>query len=93
MKTSIIISGQISGNFKLRSAIVTAECEEVRGMHNSIYLNFKSKKAAVKALSEGFQYFCRHMPEEKGRMSGFRYSRGSSLYWDASQAILKTERE
>jgi hypothetical protein len=88
MKTSIIISGQINGNFKLRSAIITADCEEKKGMFNSIILVFKSKQAATKALSQGYQAFCKEMPEEKGNMSGFRYSRGSALYWDASKAVL-----
>jgi hypothetical protein len=90
MKTEIVISGQIMGNSKLRSAIITAECEERRGMFNSYILTFKSKKEATKALSQGYQSMCREMPEEKGASSGIRYSRGSSLSYDASRAVIST---
>lgn len=89
MKTSITISGQINGNFKLRNAIVTADCQEKKGMFNSIILEFESKKAAIKALSGGYQYMCREMPEEKGGMSGIRYSRGYALSYDASRAVIQ----
>lgn len=88
MKTSIFISGQINGNFKLRNAIITSDCKEKKGMFNSIILEFKSKKAAVKGLSQGYQHFCKEMPEERGNISGFRYSIGSALYYDASKAVL-----
>lgn len=87
MKTEIIITGQISGNFKLRNAIITAECEEKR-VFNNIVLTFKTKESAVNALSEGYQYMCREMPEEKGKMSGIRYTRGCSLSYDASRAVI-----
>lgn len=87
MKTEIIITGQISGNFKLRNAIITAECEEKR-VFNNIVLTFKTKESAVNALSEGYQYMCKEMPEEKGKMSGIRYTRGCSLSYDASRAVI-----
>lgn len=90
MKTSIVISGQISGNLKLRNAIITADCIEEKGQFNTIILNFKTKGEAVKALSDGYQSFCVEMPEEKGCMAGFRYTRGHALYWDASQAVINT---
>ena len=92
MKTTITISGQISGTLRLRNVIITSDCKESRVIPNSIVLIFSSKKQAVKALSEGYQRFCREMPEEKGRFSGFRYSRGSALYWDASKAILSVDK-
>lgn len=88
MKTTIHITGAISGNAKLRNKIVTAECEVLRGMFNSHILNFPSKKAAVKALSNAYQSFCNEYPEEKNRISGFKYSRGNSLSWDASRAVI-----
>lgn len=88
MKTEIIISGQISGNHKLRSAIVTAECQERKGMFYSIILTFPTKKAAKKALSTGYQYMIREMPEEKKGLGGINYSRGYSLAWDASIAKI-----
>lgn len=76
------------GNSRLRSAIITADCEERRGMFNSYILTFKSKKAATNALSVAYQSFCKEMPEEKNRISGFNYSRGLSLSWDASRAAI-----
>lgn len=86
MKTSIHISGQINGNFKLRSAIITANCEEKKGMFNAIELVFPTKKAAVKALSEAYQSFVRD-GERKG-LGGITYSRGYSLGYDASTAKI-----
>jgi len=88
MKTEIIISGQIMGNSKLRNAIITADCEE-RKDFNNIILTFKTKESAVNALSESYQYMCREMPEEKGKMTGIRYTRGYSLSYDASKAIIQ----
>lgn len=88
MKTEIVISGQISGNFKLRSAIITAECQERKGMFYSIILAFPTKKAATKALSTGYQRMIREMPEEKNRIGGINYNRGYSLSWDASRAKI-----
>jgi hypothetical protein len=86
MKTSIFISGQIGGNSKLRNAIITADCEEKRGMFNAIELIFPSKKAAIKALSEAYQSFVRG-GERKG-IGGITYSRGYSLGYDASTAKI-----
>ena len=90
MKTEIVITGQISGNSKLRNSIVTADCEEKRYGSGNYSIQFPTKKAAIKALSEGYQYLCREMPEEKGKMSGIRYSRGYSLAYDASRAVITT---
>lgn len=88
MKTEIIISGQISGNSKLRNAIITVDCEE-RKYFNSIILTFKTKESAINALSDAYQCMCREMPEEKGKTSGIRYLRGYSLAYDASKAIIQ----
>lgn len=88
MKTSIYISGQINGNFKLRNAIITAECEEKKGMFNAIELIFPTKGAAKKALSAGYKSLVNDQPEMNGRFGGIRYSAGSSLYYDASTAKI-----
>lgn len=88
MKTEIYITGQIMGNSKLRSAIITADCDERRGMFNSYILTFATKGAALKALSNAYKSFCREMPEEKNQFSGFKYSRGHALSWDASRAVI-----
>lgn len=89
MKTEIIITGQISGNFKLRNAIVTADCEEKKRF-NDIILTFKTKESAINALSQGYQYMCSEMPKERGKISGIRYTRGCSLSYDASRAVIST---
>lgn len=88
MKTEIHITGQISGNHRLRNAIISHDCEERKGMFNSYILTFKTKESAINALSRGYQYMCREMPEEKGRISGIRYTRGHSLAYDASRAVI-----
>lgn len=88
MKTEIRITGQISSIHRLRNAIITAECEEKRGMFNSYILTFRTKESAINALSQGYQYMCREMPEEKGKMSGIRYTRGSRLAYDAGEAVI-----
>lgn len=88
MKTAIHITGQIMGNSKLRSAIITAECNEKRGMFNSYILEFKTRESAINALSKGYQYMCKEMPAEKGKISGIRYTRGHSLAYDASRAVI-----
>jgi hypothetical protein len=31
---------------------------------------------------------CNEMPEEKGKTSGIRYTRGHSLAYDASRAVI-----
>lgn len=77
------------GNSRLRSAIIAPECTERKGMFNSIILEFPNKYAAVNALSLGYQYLCREMPEEKNKMSGIRHSPGYSLSYDTSRAVIQ----
>lgn len=87
MKTEIHITGQIMGNSRLRSAIITAECKETSSQGRYI-LTYPSKASAIAALSKGYQYMCNNMPEEKGKISGIRYTRGYSLSYDASKAVI-----
>ncbi len=91
MKTEIHITGQIMGNSRLRSAIITSDCTERRGMFNAYILVFQTKASAINALSKGYQYMCREMPEEKGKISGIRYTRGHSLSYDASRAVIQED--
>lgn len=91
MKTEIHITGQIMGNSRLRSAIITANCQEKRGMFSGYILTFPTKESAIDALSKGYQYLCKEMPEEKGKISGINYSRGSSLSYDASRAVIQED--
>jgi hypothetical protein len=68
----------------LRSVIKDYNCEETRGMFNSVTLTFKTKKEAVKALSEGRKYL-------KSNDKDYRYSYGYSLSYDAATAIISNE--
>lgn len=81
MKTTIKIEGQISGNFKLRSAISNHKSTEEKGMFNSIYLHFSTKKDAYKALSEGRKWL-------KSEGEDFSYSPKYFLSYDASTAKI-----
>lgn len=88
MKTSIFISGQINGNSTLRNAIITAECEEKKGMFNSITLVFPTKKAAEKAMWEAYKSL--RQDKQDAQASMLRYSRGYISY-DASTAKVSEE--
>lgn len=87
--TEIVITGQISGNFKLRNAIITADCTERTGLPNAIILTFLTKKAAVNALSQGYRHLVNMEPEQKGRMGGIKYLRAHALAYDASRAVIE----
>lgn len=89
MKTSIVISGQVSGNHTLRNAIVSDNSEEKKTMFYGYELVFPTKKAAKKALWKAYRYLCANEPEMRGSMAGIRYSKSGALYYDASQAELQ----
>lgn len=90
MKTSIVISGQISGNHTLLNAIVTHECERKDLMFNNYRLTFATKKAARKALWDGFNYLKRTLDEPNvGSIAGLNYSKFGQLTWDASRAVIE----
>jgi hypothetical protein len=86
MKTSIEISGQISGNSTLANAINTFDSEMKRTMFNGYKITFKTKKAAKKALWEAFKYLRNEEPEFA--RGGIFYSKHGSLRYDASYAKL-----
>ena len=82
MTTKIIITGGISSIYKLRSVLIDYNVEEARGMFNSFILTFKTKKEAVKALSQGRKYL-------KSDDQDYRYSPGLMLSYDSATAIIK----
>ena len=85
MKTSIIISGQIGGNFTLKAAVGGAGLIEVKNrMFNSFELVYETKKAAKKALREGYKHI-RYTEDNPGRLT---YNKFGQLYYDASKAEL-----
>lgn len=85
MKAKIEITGQISGNFRLRNAVITPDCEEYRGMFNSFILKFRTKKDAYKALWEGYKYLRREYPDPY-----LHYNKKKSLSYDASIAKISS---
>ena len=89
MKTQISITGQVNGNCKLKTAIITNDCTVKKHFQN-FTLTFPTKKAAIKALSEGWKYLLRNEDnmEWAKSISGISYSRGYSLSYDASVAKI-----
>jgi hypothetical protein len=87
MKTSITISGQISGNFKLLNAIASFESETKKLQFNNYEVIFPTKKQAVKALSAAFQQL-KSDELEYYNEGGINYSRASFLEYDASTATI-----
>jgi hypothetical protein len=86
MKTKIIITGQINGNFILKSAIKTWDCEDSRLPFNGFKLVFNTKKEAKKAMWEVFKYLKQNEPDFVS-MDDYSAKRGVILY-DASRAEL-----
>lgn len=87
MRTTIIVSGQISGNIRLLNAIVTYECTRRDIGFNNYAIDFPTKKAAKKALWDAFKSLRAAEPEfAKG---GIWYSKSGSLSYDASRAEIK----
>lgn len=89
MKSTITITGQISGNFRLRSALVGNSTTEEKTMFNGFRLHFGTKKEAVKAMRDAYNSLCRDEPEMKGRLSGISVDKGRTyLRYDASSAKI-----
>lgn len=87
MKTTINVMGQISGNFKLASALQTWESEQRSTMFNGFSITYPTRKQAYKALWEAYKKLRADEPEfAKGGMS---YSPKQSLTYDASQATIQ----
>ena len=82
MTTQIIITGQIGSIYTLRSVLMDYNAQEARGMFNSYILIFKTKKEAVKALSNGRKYL-------KADDKQYSYAAGNMLRYDAATAIIK----
>jgi len=91
MKTEIRITGQIFGNGRLarRITAVGNRIESVRnGMFYSHIIIFETKRAAKQALWKAFTSLCAEEPGLRNKFGGIRYSPGSTLHYDASQAVI-----
>ncbi len=87
MKTTIVIKGQISGNFRLLSAIQTSGSESHQTNFNGFKIVFRTKKEAKKALWEGFKYLKNEEPDFA--RGGILYSKYGTLRYDASCATIE----
>lgn len=90
MKCSIIITGQISGNFTLKRAI-GGYFEEKRTMFNGFELFFKTKKEAKKELWEAYKFL--RSDKTDAQNSRLSYSKYGTLSYDASTAKIVTTNE
>jgi len=91
MRTEIRITGQINGNHMLANRIsaVGNRIEDIRnGMFYSKIIVFETKRAAKKAMWKAFTSLCAEELGQRNKFGGIRYSSGSALYYDASQAII-----
>jgi len=91
MKTSIIISGQIGGNYLLKNALNSDDLLDTKNlMFNNFELVYMSKSSAKKALWEGFKYLKTTLDNPMiGCITGLRYDKYGALYYDASQAKIQ----
>ena len=85
MKTSIEITGQINGNHRLLNALNDYSAELQKLPYYGYKLTFKTRKAARKAMWEGFRYLVQNEPEFK---HGITYCAKHSLSYDASKAVI-----
>jgi len=86
MKTRIIISGQPRSTNRLLAACTTLDVVSKTRSFNEHVFTFNSKRAAVKALSEGFQHLSKDREDWEASAGGYR--RGHFLSYDASTAKI-----
>lgn len=87
MKTQIEITGSgLMSKMRLLRVCQTLDCEVKKLPFNNYMLTFRTKKEAVKALSEAYQYL-RHDKEDWAASCG-SYQRGFVLHYDAGRAKI-----
>ena len=86
MKTSIEISGQISGNRTLLNAIPSDGNSTKSLPFYGYVVTFKTKKEAKKALWEAYKSL--RQDKEDAEKSMLSYSKTGSLSYDASKAKI-----
>lgn len=86
MQTIIHITGQLSGNYILNSALSTTNSSFLRTNHyGGFKVTYPTKKEAYKALWIAYKSLLRKEPEFK---HGIRYSPKCALSYDASRAVI-----
>jgi hypothetical protein len=85
MQTDILISGQISGNFRLLRALNNGNYS--KGNFNSFTIHFKTKGEAIKAIKAGYKSLKNEEPEYSGISKS---NCNTFLRYDASNAEIKT---
>lgn len=86
MITTIHITGQISGNHTLRSALTTLDTMESKRF-NDIILTYPTKAAAKKALWAAFKHL--NTDRQDAIASRLTYSKAGILRYDASVATIQ----
>ncbi|MEE9459850.1 MAG: hypothetical protein V3V84_08820 [Candidatus Bathyarchaeia archaeon] len=81
-KTSIIIKGGICSTTRIKAGLGICNLVEENKLHYATEFVYSTRKAAVKALSEAYQY----LKEDFKVIDG--YKRGSSLSYDAATATI-----
>jgi phosphohistidine swiveling domain-containing protein len=83
MKTKIVIQGQQSSVTTLLNKIQTVNSEEKKLQFKNVLVTFKTKKEAVKALSNAYQ----SLKEDQSTS----YKRASIISYDAARAYIIKE--
>lgn len=87
MKTQIEITGSgLMSKMTLLRVCQTLDCEVKKLPFNNYILTFRTKKEAIKALSEAYQYL-KHDKEDWAASIG-SYQRGFVLHYDAGKAKI-----
>lgn len=88
MKIKIVITGQIHGNHRLHSAIVSSGRETtVERPFFDFHIYFKSRKDAEMALWDAYKKL-RSLELDFYREGGIRYFSKRQLHYDASKAVI-----
>ena len=83
MKCKIHITGEINGNFKLRSKLNYEECK--KGMFNSFILSYNRVKDAKQAIKDAYKNM---LLNDTGDWNLRKSKDNTTLYYDASKAEI-----
>lgn len=91
MVTSILITGQASGNFTLKNAITSGDISYAfLQRFDNFIISFNNKALAKKALSNAKKYLIEqgNKPATAKTRGDFTYLPGEFINYDSSQAII-----